>query len=283
MTDKPLLATDYTPEMTQTARGTLLYIATTLGDLLDQIVLVGGLVPSLIIPDRPQIPAHVGTTDVDLGLSLALLDSEQYTEVSKRLRRAGFEMDKSDRGNPTRQRWVINVEGKPPGRVDFLMQPSDSESKAGSQQDLEADFAATIIPGLHLAFQEYIEVSLGDRTIKGETATRKVQVCGPGAFIILKALAIRRRNEPKDSYDLHHVIRYYGESVEEISDRIVPLLNDPIAQEALGFLAEDFKELSSIGPSRAAKFLGRPDDVDFKADVRGNVRGLLRKCGVKSA
>jgi len=47
--DRPRTATDYTPELTISARETLLYIATTLGDLLDQIVLVGGLVPSLIV------------------------------------------------------------------------------------------------------------------------------------------------------------------------------------------------------------------------------------------
>ena len=73
MTDKPRLAEDYTPEMTETAKETLLYIATTLGDLQDQIVLVGGLVPSLIIPDKLHTPAHVGTTDVvNLGVGSCL-------------------------------------------------------------------------------------------------------------------------------------------------------------------------------------------------------------------
>ncbi len=280
MTDKPLRAADYTPEMTEIAKETLLYIATTLGDLLDQIVLVGGLVPTLIIPDRPHIEAHVGTTDVDLGLSIALLDSEQYMEVSKRLRRVGFEPNKSKKGNPTRSNWVINVKGKPPGKVDFLIQPAGPDSKGGHPQNLEADFAAIIIPGLHLAFQDSIEVSLGERTIRGETATRNVQVCGPGAFVILKSLAMRGRKETKDPYDLHHMVRYYGKSVEEVAERIRPLLEDPITQKVLGFLAEDFKETSSIGPSWAAEFLGRSEDDGFKADVAGDIRELLQKCGV---
>ena len=280
MTDKPRIAADYTSEMTETAKKTLLYLATTLGDLLDQIVLVGGLVPTLLIPDGPHTPAHVGTTDVDLGLSIALLDSRQYAEVSKRLRRAGFEPDINDKGHPTRQRWVIDIEGEPPGKVDFLIQPSDSYSRAGGQQDLEPDFAAIITPGLHLAFQDHLVVPVDARTIKGETATRKIQVCGPGAFIILKALAVRGRNEPKDSYDLHHVVRYYGESVDNVVERISPLLDDSVALEALGFLAEDFGEISSIGPSRAAAFLGRSDDDGFKADVAGDVREFLQKCEI---
>jgi len=50
------------------------------GYLLDELVVVGGLVPSLLIPEK-SVPRgediHVGTMDLDLGLSLALLDAER--------------------------------------------------------------------------------------------------------------------------------------------------------------------------------------------------------------
>ena len=84
MPDGPRTATDYTPELTASARETFLYIATTLGDLLDQIVLVGGLVPSLIVKESSDVPVHVGTMDVDLGLAFGLLETRRYTEVSSR-------------------------------------------------------------------------------------------------------------------------------------------------------------------------------------------------------
>jgi hypothetical protein len=279
MIDRPRTVIDYTPEITDIAKETLLYIATTLGDLLDQIVLVGGLVPSLIVPEKPDVPSHVGTMDVDLALSLGLLNSQRYTEVSSRLRKAGFKPDTNLEGNPTRQRWVIKVAGKPPGKVDFLIQLSDSKARAGSQQNLEADFAAIITPGVHLAFQDMLEISLDGQTIKGETATRSIQVSGPGAYVVLKALAVRKRNEPKDSYDLQHVLRYYGDDPDDVVSRLTPLMDDPITTEALFFLSEDFQAPTSIGPSRAAEFLGTPEDVDFKADVVGAVRELLKKCG----
>ena len=279
MTDKPRTAVDYTPDLTETARETLLYIATTLGDLSDQIVLVGGLVPSLIVPEKPGVPPHVGTMDVDLALSLGLLNSQRYTEVSSRLRKAGFKPDTNVEGNPTRQRWVIKVAGKPTGKVDFLIQVSDFRASAGSQQNLQAYFTAFITPGVYLAFQDMLEISLDGQTIKGETANRTIHLSGPGAFIVLKALAVRRRNEPKDSYDLQHVLRYYGDDLDDVVSRLTPLMDDPITTEALSFLSEDFQASTSIGPSRAAEFLGTPEDVDFKADVVGAVRELLKKCG----
>jgi len=48
-------------------------------------------------------------------------------------------------------------------------------------------------------------------------------------------------------------------------------------------VAEDFKDMSSIGPSRAAEFLGRSDDANFKADVAGTIRELLQKCELISS
>jgi hypothetical protein len=60
MASKPATAAGYPPEMAVAARQMCLYIATILGDLLDDIVVVGGLVPYLIIdqircPRRPPL------------------------------------------------------------------------------------------------------------------------------------------------------------------------------------------------------------------------------------
>jgi hypothetical protein len=64
--NKPPTAAGYSPGFTAKVRATCLYVATKLGDLIDDTVVVGGLVPSLII-DVPA-DAHVGTTDLDIGL-----------------------------------------------------------------------------------------------------------------------------------------------------------------------------------------------------------------------
>jgi len=64
-----------------------LYLATKLGDLRDDIVIVGGLVPSLIVPQSP-LPAgkspHIGTMDVDPGLAVAILNEQGYRELCAR-------------------------------------------------------------------------------------------------------------------------------------------------------------------------------------------------------
>ena len=52
MPEKPSFAFDYKRENVALVRQTCLYVATKLGDLLDDLVVVGRLVPSLLIPDE---------------------------------------------------------------------------------------------------------------------------------------------------------------------------------------------------------------------------------------
>ena len=49
MTDKPTTAAGYGGGQTELVRATCLYVATKLGDVMDELVVVGGLVPSLLV------------------------------------------------------------------------------------------------------------------------------------------------------------------------------------------------------------------------------------------
>ena len=49
MTDKPGIGAEYLGDDLAVVRAGLLYIATKVGDIMEDIVVVGGLVPSLII------------------------------------------------------------------------------------------------------------------------------------------------------------------------------------------------------------------------------------------
>ena len=68
--------------------------------------------------------AHVGTMDLNVGLTLALLDEGRYKTLTKRLRAAGFTMDTNEDGNTTRQRWKVESVGGV--TVDFRQRPARS-------------------------------------------------------------------------------------------------------------------------------------------------------------
>ena len=210
--NKPPTAQGYSAEFTSKVKATCLYVATKLGDLMADTVVVGGLVPSLIIESPTD--SHVGTSDLDVGLALAVFDQKRYQELAERLRQAGFRMDTNDAGNSTRQRWQID--GPPKVTVDFLIPPSRPDDRGGAIRDLEPDFAAIIAPGLKLAFLDQQTVPLDGRTIRNERASREIRVCGPAAFVAMKAIALRLRGENKDAYDLWYMLRHYGVSVADV-------------------------------------------------------------------
>jgi len=277
MAEKPTTATGYKSEQLALVRATCLYVATKLGDLLDDLVVVGGLVPSLIVDQESLaegVDAHVGTMDLDMGLTVALLGQGRYRELTERLRRAGFSPEETEEGQPTRQRWRIAKGNKV--TVDFLIQPTRPEDRGGSLRDIEPDFAAIIAPGLHLAFEDRRKVTLSGPTIKGEQATRDVWVCGPGAYVVLKALAFDLRGENKDAYDLFYVVRNYGAGVEDVSDSLRPLLEEEDASKAVAILERDFLDRNGLGPWRVAEFLVGQSDDAIQADVAGYIEALLR-------
>jgi len=278
MPEKPTTAAAYSPGQLERVRKTCLYVATKLGDLMDDVVAVGALVPSLLIEQNQAATGfspHVGTMDLDLGLAFALIEERRYEAITERLRRAGFEPDTNEQGKITRQRWRIS---QPPVTVDFLIETKDAETRAGRLKDIEEDFAAIIAPGLNLAFKDRQKVTLRGRTILDEEAERDVWVCGPGAFVVLKALAFHLRGENKDASDLYYVVRNYGGGVADVTARLKPLLSDQSAKAALEYLRSDFNNRESTGPRRVAQFLYGRDDAGTQADVVGFLRQLIDGC-----
>ena len=273
---------DYQAAGYETARRTCLHVATVLGDLLKtDLTVVGGLVPSLLVP-QDRLPAgaeaHCGTLDVDLALALALLNTELYADVSARLRAAGFSVGEKEEGKMTRQTWRT-PHGLPEATIDFLIPRSQPGDKAGGIRNLEKDFAAIIMTGLEVVARDSQLIVVKGRTLLDEQAEREIRVCGPGAFVALKARALHNRGKEKDAYDLVYVLQYFDGGVEQVAEALKPLLDDIDVRDAIAWLAEDFAALDSLGPMRAARFRYGDADDALRADAWGLVQELLRSIG----
>ncbi len=137
-----------------------------------------------------------------------------------------------------------------------------------------------LIQGLEIAFNERIRVRLDGTTLFGETASREIPVCNPGAFIILKALAFRNRGKFKDAYDLYYMTRNFGSGTEDVASYLIPLIGTAPGRRAVGILREDFLDERALGPMRVALFATGVEDSEIQADVVGFVSELLRMSGV---
>ena len=254
MIAKPATGDGYGVEQLGFVRRTCLYMATRLGDLLEEIVVVGGLAPYLLV-DQENLPSglepHVGTMDLDMGLALAILNCERYRELGRRLRDAGFEPEINDQGNRRLQTWTAGT----PHRVtvDFLIPPIEERDKGGALRHFESDLAAIITPGLELAFRDQRWKELSGRTPAGARATREIPVCGPGAFTVLKALAFGSRAENKDAYDLFYL--WSGVGVPEVAESLLPLRPSTYIDDALSVIERDFCHHDGLGPIGVARFM----------------------------
>lgn len=277
---KPQYASDYTPEQLAHSRQTLLHVAAVLGDFSADVVLVGGLVPVLLVDQAAAAArgdAHVGSADVDLVLSFAVVDEERYDTLAARLSQRGFRPATSREGNPRKQTWVYRDDERAVA-VDFLIdEEQTTEGDWGRMMHLTHDLGAIRALGARLAFDDAEWREVQGETFDGDHAVRAIQVCGPAAFIVLKAIAFRNRNAPKDAYDLGYVLRHYGESVEALATRFLPLRTHPAARRALDILRDDFADERALGPRSASRFLySRIDDV-YVADFAGDVHLFLRR------
>jgi hypothetical protein len=284
MESKPSTIEGYKSDQVELVLMTCRYISTILGDFMNEVVIVGGLVPSLII-DQSNLPEgvepHAGTIDIDIGLSLAIYDEQLYQNITGRLRDAKFTPDTNENGNPTKQRWQIqNASGKI--TIDFLI-PSTGEDRGKNNRikNLEKDFAALLTDGLMLAFKDYIDVTLNGLTIKGEMIqNRQIRVCGPGAYVVLKSIAYYNRGQNKDAYDLFYTIRNYGSGPEEVAERFLSLGANEDCDRALKILKDNFLTTDAEGVMRAVNFqIGDGvSDEDLQAEVVGFMNRFVESC-----
>lgn len=162
------------------------------------------------------------------------------------------------------------------------MAPPPGHDQSDRLHDLEPDLAALVTNGLDLAFSERVDVVLSGETIRHEKIERTVPVCGPAAFVLLKALAFADRMEPKDAFDLTYVLRRFPDSPHSIAERLAEHAdqNTEVIASALAALARDFEGIESIGPQRAARFSAEYDgEIDaLAADAHGYVDDLLGAC-----
>ncbi|MBN2082900.1 hypothetical protein JW859_11945 [bacterium] len=264
-------------EGTRYALRICLTIATVLDDLMADMVVVGGLVPTLLVDqnsEQDDFEPHYGSTDLDLGLSLALLDEERYASISTRLKQAGFEQDINERGNPSHQRWRQSA--RQSVKVDFLIPPAGG-TEAGRLFHLTHDLAAFCVPGLQYAFESREEIRLSGHNTFGAEVNRHIWVCGHAPYVVLKTLAFRNRHNAKDAYDLVYLLQNSLEHLDDIAVWLAAHVEDESVKEAIGWLGVDFEKPDSAGPVMVAKFQNDPENAAIKADAMSVITSLLKR------
>lgn len=255
---------------------------TLLGDLgpwRERIYLAGGLAPRYIVGQLPEgARAHVGTTDVDLVIDLALGDEtpETYRTLQNNLEKAHFEQKEPS------FRWARDVDGVTV-LVEFLCETD--EVPAGrifrpKGESTGSRLGAFNVRGAHLVRDDFIERDIeGERLDGGGHSKVTVRVANVIPYTVLKIFAFQDRHENKDAYDLVFTLLNYGSGPREAgtANKSSAVAHHSQVDEALILLEERFHDADQDGPNSYASFLADLDDDEDKARLRQEAVATVRE------
>lgn len=277
--------TDYDEATTARCERALVTLLGDLGPWRERIYLAGGLAPRYLVGKLPEgARAHVGTTDVDLVIGLALGDEtpETYRTLQNNLEKAQFKQSEPS------FRWSREVEGVKVV-VEFLCETDEVEPGRIFRPKGEgtgSKLGAFNVRGAHLVRDDYIERELeGERLDGGGHSKVTVRIANLLPYMVLKILAFQDRHENKDAYDLVFTLLHAEEGPGAAGEaaRSSPVAGEAQVAEALALLAERFRDVDQDGPSAYGLFLAAPDDDDDRARLRreavATVRAFLRGFG----
>ena len=261
--------TGYDRYATDRCERVLLTLLGDVGPWSERIYLAGGLAPRYLVGQLPHgAGAHVGTTDVDLIIGLALGDEapETYRTLHSNLNNAGFKQVEPS------FRWSRTVDGAGV-YVEFLCE-TDRVAPGAIYRPREgtgSKVGAFNVRGAQLATRDYIERAIeGDQLDDGGRSTLTVRVAGLLTNTVLKIFAFQDRHENKDAYDLVFTIANYpgGPTAAGRASAASPIAGHPQVTEAIALLAARFATADHDGPHAYASFLADPDDDEAKARLR---------------
>jgi len=271
---------DYQEPEVRACFSVLLEIMTVLGEFRENIVIVGGNVPSLLIPSAEE--KHSGSLDIDLALNHKHISNGTYMTIVNTLKSRGYYQKEGDqpfifyRDIQSESGNTITVE------IDLVTGEYGGTGKKHRHQKVQ-DAQPRKARGCDLAFDSAIKVNLSGTLPTGAGNEVIVKIASIGPFLVMKGMALWERMKEKDAYDIYYCCRYYPGGLKAIVEAIRPLTGNKLAQEGLSKIKAKFVTVDGIGPNWVADFLEIADNEERERIKRESfelVNTLMDKLGI---
>jgi hypothetical protein len=254
---------DYTAEAVQAAKSVLLELMHLLGEYRDDIVLIGGWVPELLLPREPF--PHVGSMDIDLALN-HLKIQDGYKRIEELLISRGYYQDES------KQPYIFFRDVPVSGRtikvqVDLLSGEYEGTGKSRRHQVVQG-MKARKVRGCDLAFDMVKEVPVEGEIPGGGHDRVTIRIASIVPFFIMKGMALDERLKEKDAWDIYFCLRSYPGGIDTLAEEFRPHLSHGLIQEGLAKIDKHFASITSIGPKFVADFEAVEDPEERERIIR---------------
>jgi len=228
------------------------------------LVIVGGLVPPLLVPEAAD--AHIGSADIDLCLSLAITRGatrEYYKSIEETLE-PHFELE---RASGFRWRKKDTAPGLPL-ILDFLAPAAEDDTLLADgtralDEKTAAQNAGPRLRPLPIRSGGLIDEDALSSTLEGvqlvyRAGTRadvQIRHAGPVGFLAAKADALQGRDDPKDGYDVSWWSLNAKPSGTEVAALVTerPAFKQELFQESVAQLHAAFRAPDYPGPDGYAR------------------------------
>jgi hypothetical protein len=196
---------DYGEIEVAACKSVLLEIVHLLGEIKNEMVIIGGWTPFFLIPGATE--PHIGSLDLDVALNFSKIPNNTYQTILKALINQNYVQDKEQpfrffRKVSTASGETISVE------VDFMAGEYGGSGKSRRTQKVQDVFARKA-RGCDLAFNSSVSVSLEGFLPSGGKDKVNFKIAGVVSFLVMKGMALYERMKEKDAYDIFYCIEYY--------------------------------------------------------------------------
>lgn len=269
---------DYSEVMVQAAHSVLLEVMRVLGEYRDDIAVVGGWVPELVIPNSEE--QHIGTTDVDLALDHRMLDEIGYETIKNLLTKSGYRPDDQQ---PFIFYRDLEVDGTPVTiEVDLVAGEYAGTARKHRTQKVQ-DVRARKARGCDLVFDLFTKVTINGTLPDGRKDTTTIRVANIVSFLVMKGMALADRDKAKDVYDIYFCLINYPGGIDGIVQAILPHLKNKLVCEGLLKIKEKFQSPEHVGPVGVVDFKEITDPEErarIARDVSERAIALIKKLGL---
>ena len=271
---------DYTAAGVEAARSVLIELVHLLGEYKDDIALIGGWVPEVLLPHDSG--PHVGSMDVDIALNHQKIEEEEYKRIEALLRGRGYRQGEQPfiffRTVKVGDK-VINVE------VNLLSGEYEGTSKSHRHQKIQ-DIRARKVRGCDLVFEMPKEIKIEGRLPNGAHDTVTVRVASIVPFFVMKGMAMESRIKEKDAWDIYYCMLNFPGGIDALAEEFRPHLHHGLVREGLQKIAEKFSSEKGFGPKSVVDFEGIDDPEErehTQRDAYERVNALLNKLGISAS
>lgn len=281
---EPAVAADYDDRGVRAAHAVLVELGQVLGTHRDAFVIIGGTVPSLLLPGAEL--AHIGSLDVDVNLDTDKLADHGYAEFIEKLEAAGYERNVEGLKPFQIRRTVDLRDGGVPVAVivDLLMAKGAQVRK--HRPKLVEGLRVQEADGVEIALRSNLKVMISGTMPDGRKNEVEVLVASIPALLVMKGYALVQRDKKKDAYDIYFCVRNCKGGSEALAAECTGLLDDPVARVGFEHIAGKFGAADAFGPQTVRMFLegsgamGDMSPEQLQEDAFRQVRAFLAALGL---